>query len=365
MRALMTTDPIGGIWTYSLDLSRELVRAGHEVIIASMGGRLTPHQRQAAEKTGATLCESVFRLEWMDEPWTDVDRAGEWLLELEAETRPDVIHLNGYAHATLPWQAPCIVGAHSCVVSWWWAVLGEDPPSKYAEYRRRVQEGLRAARTVVAPSRFMRDQLIQHYGEHPDVRVISNGRAHDRFHPQSKRPYIASAGRLWDPAKNLNALVAAARGMPWPLYVAGPTERPDGNGERGTTQGNGDSGRVRFLGPLSEERMGHLFGRAAIYVHPARYEPFGLTVLEAAFAGCALVLSELPSLLELWEDSAVFVDTSDPRRIRDAIRHLARQPSSLSKLAARARARALRLSSMHMGNAYAELYNDVSTKAAA
>jgi glycosyltransferase involved in cell wall biosynthesis len=364
MRVLITTDPISGIWTYAVDLSRELVRDGHEAILASMGGRLTPDQRQCAETTGATLIESAFRLEWMDEPWSDVDRAGEWLLELEAQTQPDVIHLNGYAHATLPWRAPRIICAHSCVVSRWWAVQGEDPPPQYSEYRRRVRAGLRAARTVVAPSRFMRDQLIRHYGEHPDARVISNGRAHDRFHPQSKWPYIASAGRLWDPAKNLDALVAAAPGLPWPLYLAGPVEHPDANGEV-TERPDSDNNRVRFLGQLSEERMGHLFGHAAIYVHPARYEPFGLTVLEAAFAGCALVLSELPSLLELWEDSAVFVDTTDPRRIRDAIRLLARQPSALSKLAARARARALRLSSKHMAAAYAALYNDVCAPAAA
>jgi len=210
----------------------------------------------------------------------------------------------------------------------------------------------------------MRDQLVRHYGSHPDARVISNGRAHDRFHPQSKWPYIASAGRLWDPAKNLSALVAAAPGLPWPLYLAGPLEHPEAYGES-TTQLDSDDSRVRFLGQLSEERMGQLLGRAAIYVHPARYEPFGLTVLEAAFAGCALVLSELPSLLELWEDSAVFVDMSSPRRIRDAIRLLARQPSALSKLAARARARALRLSSKHMASAYAELYNDVYAQAAA
>ncbi len=31
---------------------------------------------------------------------------------------------------------------------------------------------------------------------------------------------------------------------------------------------------------------------------PARYEPFGLSVLEAALSGCALVLGDIPSLRE-------------------------------------------------------------------
>ena len=34
---------------------------------------------------------------------------------------------------------------------------------------------------------------------------------------------------------------------------------------------------------------------------PARYEPFGLSILEAALSGCALVLGDLPSLRELWD----------------------------------------------------------------
>lgn len=43
-----------------------------------------------------------------------------------------------------------------------------------------------------------------------------------------------------------------------------------------------------------------------IYVHPALCEPFGLAVVEAAQAGCALVLSEIAPLRENWEGAALF-----------------------------------------------------------
>ena len=42
--------------------------------------------------------------------------------------------------------------------------------------------------------------------------MIANGRAHDRFQPRAKWPFVASAGRLWDPAKNLEALVFEDKG---------------------------------------------------------------------------------------------------------------------------------------------------------
>ena len=55
--------------------------------------------------------------------------------------------------------------------------------------------------------------------------------------------------------------------------------------------------------------------RAAIYALPAHYEPFGLSILEAAMSGCALVLGDIPSLREIWGDAAVFVHPDN----RDAV----------------------------------------------
>ena len=36
-----------------------------------------------------------------------------------------------------------------------------------------------------------------------------------------------TAGRLWDEAKNLGTLDAAAEGMVWPVLAAGPMRGPD------------------------------------------------------------------------------------------------------------------------------------------
>ena len=66
--------------------------------------------------------ETEFKLEWMEDPWHDVRTAGKRLLELENKVSPHVVHLNGYAHAALPWSAPKLVVCHSCVLSWWKSV---------------------------------------------------------------------------------------------------------------------------------------------------------------------------------------------------------------------------------------------------
>ncbi len=76
-----------------------------------------------AEHPRLALFASERRLEWMDDPWDDVARSGDWLLDLERKLRPDVVHLASYAHAARGFRAPTIVVAHSCVLSWWDAVF--------------------------------------------------------------------------------------------------------------------------------------------------------------------------------------------------------------------------------------------------
>jgi len=73
-RILMTADTVGGVWTYALELVRGLGESGVEVALATMGSPLTSQQRLAAESI-ATLevFESNFKLEWMENPWDDVE----------------------------------------------------------------------------------------------------------------------------------------------------------------------------------------------------------------------------------------------------------------------------------------------------
>jgi glycosyltransferase involved in cell wall biosynthesis len=62
--------------------------------------------------------------------------------------------------------------------------------------------------------------------------------------------------------------------------------------------------------------------------------------LEAALQGCALVLSDVPTLRELWEGAAVFVPPRDAEAWRTALRMLLDETPRRRRLAEAARARA-------------------------
>src|SRR5688572_6052780 len=128
-RILMTADTVGGVWTYALELIRALEQHSAQVLLATMGRGLSPEQTcELSELSNVELAESNYKLEWMENPWRDVEAAGEWLLSLERDFQPDLIHLNGYAHGALAWHAPVLIVGHSCVPSWWKAVKREQIP---------------------------------------------------------------------------------------------------------------------------------------------------------------------------------------------------------------------------------------------
>jgi glycosyltransferase involved in cell wall biosynthesis len=95
-------------------------------------------------------------------------------------------------------------------------------------------------------------------------------------------------------------------------------------------------------------------------VSPAVYEPFGLTVLEAATAGCALVLSDTPSFRELWEGAALFVDARDKYEWQAALNSLTRNGALRKDLQRRALQRARRYSLRETASAYSDLYLDLA-----
>jgi len=354
MRVLMTADTLGGVFSYALDLSRALQVHGVQVVLATLGRPLTSSQKSELRNSPVLdVHESSYALEWMDEPWSDVEASGAWLRKIAERTAPDCIHFNHFAHAPLRWSAPCLVVAHSCVVSWWQAVHGSPPGQHLVRYRACVRAGLRAASRVVAPTATMRESVLGNYGPLARVDVIPNGINHARFAPRAKIPCVFAAGRIWDEAKNIRALDRIAASLRWPVYVAGDATAP------GATKSDAARPTMNALGPLGRAAIAEYFGTAAIYALPARYEPFGLSVLEAAASGCALVLGNIPSLLENWYGAACFVDSDDDGALRDAINRLIEDDTLREAYGAAARKRALAFSAARMAASYAELYAEL------
>jgi len=228
------------------------------------------------------------------------------------------------------------------VLSWWRAVKNEDAPPEWNTYRERVERGLCGAALVAAPSAWMLATLDQHYRLTSPRRLIYNGRSFVPATGHGHRASVFAAGRLWDEAKNLRAVVEAAPKIDWPVRMAG--------------DGGAGAQNLTWLGWLEPVQLARAYGESAIYLFPALYEPFGLSVLEAALSGCALILGDIPSLREIWRDAAVFVPPRDAEQIARVTNELIANDRFRHELMQRAQKRAKEFSLERMANGYRETY---------
>jgi glycogen synthase len=237
---------------------------------------------------------------------------------------------------------------------------------------------LRRADLIVAPTRAMLAALNRTYGDFGHARVIFNGRDSappeirsssarivqpalehipvredaPRYLSAEKESFVLSVGRLWDEAKNAAALAAVAPKLPWPVRLAGETHGPDGV----TTM---ILQNVELVGQRSAREIADDYRRAAIYALPARYEPFGLSVLEAALSGCALVLGDISSLRELWSGVASFVPPDNTNLLRAELIDLIGNPYRRQIMGLQAQQRAHRFSVARMTAGYLSAYDDL------
>ncbi|MGA4552982.1 glycosyltransferase family 4 protein [Methylorubrum aminovorans] len=350
---LMTADALGGVWQYSLELAEGLGRRGLAVTLALMGPAPSDAALAQAEAvSGARIRPTGLPLDWTAGRLEEVTGAALSLARLTREVGADLVHLHSPALALAAFEVPVVAVCHSCVATWW-AALGNGPlPADLAWRADLAARGCRAADRLLAPTRAFAEATRAAYGLDRPPAVVRNGRRLADLHSEAEpAAHAFTAGRLWDRAKNAAALDRLAARLDVPFYAAGPAEGP--NGERFTAD------HLRGLGRLDAARMERELTQRPVFISLARYEPFGLAVLEAAGAGCALVLSDIPSFSELWEGAALFVAPDDDAAAADAARGLIADPERRASLAEAARTRAARYGTDAMADGVLAVFRDL------
>ncbi|HEX8561709.1 MAG TPA: glycosyltransferase [Flavobacterium sp.] len=347
----MTADTVGGVWTYAVDLCRALQSHQVHVHLATMGAPLSDDQKQQVQQLpNVFVYESRYKLEWMQDPWEDIAAAKEWLKQIFMKVNPDLVHFNNFGQCDADWKCPVVTVFHSCVQTWFRAVKKSDAPSEWNGYTSIVKNALNSSDIIIAPSKSIAIEAAEIY-QCGNFQVIYNGSDKVSNAPH-KQPYILAAGRIWDEAKNIALLTKIADKLSWPVYVAGDNVAPH-------TPDAADMAKVYFLGKLPADELQHYMSDAAIFVSPTKYEPFGLAILEAANAGCALALADIPTLREIWGDSAVYFSPEDEAEALLTLQYLIDNPESRTELAHRSSARAKTYNTSEMANAYKELYTKI------
>jgi alpha-maltose-1-phosphate synthase len=130
--------------------------------------------------------------------------------------------------------------------------------------------------------------------------------------------------RLIEAFRAVRSRVPAAR-----LQIVGPAEAPKEPG-------------VEALGPIDDrERLAELYANARVFSLPARFEPYGLVVLEAMAHGLPCVVTSVGALPEMVEDGRTghLVAPNDGRALAAQLLRCIEEPEYAARLGTAGRQR--------------------------
>jgi glycosyltransferase involved in cell wall biosynthesis len=186
------------------------------------------------------------------------------------------------------------------------------------------------------------DELPRAWGENPPDDVPADVRI------------LLAVSRLTR-QKGIDVAIRALASLPDDVVLVVLSSTQDDRGElESLARELGVDGRVFLLGRVPD--VAAWLRRATVLVHPARWEGFGLGVLEAMLAGLPVVASNVSSLPELVVDGETgsLVRPDDPSALAVGV---ARALEDLDRLGAAGRERARReFSVARMADRTAELY---------
>jgi len=203
------------------------------------------------------------------------------------------------------------------------------PPPDPIEARRRARldqqrrAAIECAAVYLPNGQGEADLLHDIYGMDPSRTVVVTNAVDEIFFEAAPdlfvekyglRDFVLCAGRV-EKRKNQLALVAALRGSGIPLVIAGqpnPTEYLD------LCRRYADE-NVTFLGALSKEELASAYAAAKVHALPGWFETPGLSTLEAAAAGCAIVSTDRGTAKEYLGDMVRYCDPKGLDSIREAV----------------------------------------------
>jgi len=198
---------------------------------------------------------------------------------------------------------------------------------KQLVYRHVIKSAARKSRTVLTPTKFVKDDVIKFTGVEPD-KITVTYEAADTIGDKAEvvpglvsKRFLLYIGRP-TPHKNLERLIDAFRTLRQQhpelyLVLAGKKDRNYERIEDMVRQGAIKG--VYFTDFVSEGRLRWLYEHCAAYVFPSLSEGFGLPGLEAMIHGAPVVSSNATCLPEVYGAAAHYFDPTDTVSMADAI----------------------------------------------
>jgi mannosylfructose-phosphate synthase len=352
-RPILGATDTGGQVTYVLELSKALARLGVAVDIYTrrFGNRSADDTVAQDVRVLRVPCggDEFIRKEDLL-PHLDEYVANMISFVETNGLRYDLIHAHywdaGYVGVKLADRMgiPLVFTAHS-LGAWKKEQMGGDPDEmektfKFSQRIRWEKEIFRRASAQTVTTIDGKQAYKRLYGFESDrLVVISPGVDVRRFRPEPSQPpprvktpanYVFALSRI-DSNKGLDFLIRAFDRLrdrcDASLVIGGGSKDPkpyEVEVKRGLgrlVESLGLSGRVAFTGYIPDDQLDSYYRNARVFVLPSKYEPFGMTVLEAMACGAPVVVTRHGGLSRVLTDrkDCLLVDPSEPEELSSAI----------------------------------------------
>ncbi len=275
------------------------------------------------------------------------------------QTGIDVFHAT--ANRGLPYRCACkrIVTCHDVIDRLPEYCMGEHWRGrwrkKYADFLSR-----HSADKYITVSDFSKQDICRFHGLAQDRVVVIYNAANRRFYEtlhieqieQIRGKYALPSEYLlflggFDKKKNVGALVEALAdtqneglSTSLPSLVLAGERKWDFPTVADKIKALGLSARVFCPGQIDDDDLPAIYQGAVAFVHPSRYEGFGLQLVEAMASGVPVLASETTCLPEVLGGSGLLFDPENPDSIACQMTRIVSDPTLRSALAEKSRERA-------------------------
>lgn len=296
----------GGIERRIRSLTQRMAQQGHEVhiVTAQLEGTAAGQEKEGAV-TVHRLPSSFPLQRFYNPPPVRTKGVAAYVQGL----RPDIVDFHfrwspSWNKAFRDLRCPKLITYHNTYGEGR-GLLGLASKANDRLYMRTLRQ---AARVVCVSQRVQRD-LVAH--GIPDDRLRLNYNAVEvdeieavkgRPEKAPAKPFAVAVGRVVA-VKGFDVLIDAWNDVPAPFDLVIAGRGPDLDGLKRRAQRNGVADRVHFAGWVSEDEKVRLLRAADVYVHPARFESFPFSLLEAMAAGAPLICSNIGGIPEAVGDA--------------------------------------------------------------
>lgn len=226
------------------------------------------------------------------------------------------IHLS----VNVPWLKPDIVLIHDVN-----SYANPQFFSKYHTFKTKLEKKIAVlcAKEVFTTTKFNVDEIKRYLNYKKDnmgivpcswqhmKRIRLVGDAKSLFGVENGSYYFSLSSIA--PTKNFKWVIEAAKQNPNEIFIIAGGTDPKTFGD---SYFNDEVSNVQYIGRVSDEEVKVLMKNCKAFLFPSFYEGFGIPPLEALACGAPrIIISDIPVMREIYEDSAYYIDPFDYNNI--------------------------------------------------